>query len=179
MPQRSPHDRSDEGFEDYVRGRSTALLRTAYLLTGDRGHAEDLLQSVLAKVARRWSAISDSPDAYVWRALANAAQNRWRRRRWFETSLDRDHVSPHDAVATVDLRDQLVRGLTKLPGRQRAVLVLRYFEDLSEQETAATLGCSIGTVKSQASRGLTRLRAFVIDADNDDHPVFAGVRTDS
>jgi RNA polymerase sigma-70 factor (sigma-E family) len=179
VPQRPPHDPSDDGFEDYVRGRSTALLRTAYLLTGDRGHAEDLLQSVLTTVARRWSTISQSPDAYVRRALANAAQNRWRRRRWPETTLDRDHASPQDAVAVVDLRDELVRGLRKLPGRQRAVLVLRYFEDLSEQETAATLGCSVGTVKSQSSRGLSRLRALVTAADPDDHPALAGVRTDS
>jgi RNA polymerase sigma-70 factor (sigma-E family) len=169
-------DRPADGFDDYVRGRSTALLRTAYLLTGDRGHAEDLLQSVLTKVARRWSSITESPDAYVRRALANAAQNRWRRRRVAEIQLDRDHAASEDAVAVVDLRDQLVRGLSRLPGRQRAVLVLRYFEDLSEQETAATLGCSVGTVKSQTSRGLARLRALVTD---DEHPAFAGVRSDS
>jgi RNA polymerase sigma-70 factor (sigma-E family) len=174
-----PHDPSDDGFEDYVRARSTALLRTAYLLTGDRGHAEDLLQSVLTKVARRWSGIAESPDAYVRRALANTAYNRWRRRRPTETSLDRDKPSTYDAIAVIDLRDQLVRGLMRLPRRQRAVLVLRYFDDLSEQETAVALGCSVGTVKSQASRGLARLRGLVTDNDNnDDHPALAGVRTD-
>jgi RNA polymerase sigma-70 factor (sigma-E family) len=158
----------EHGFDEFVRGRSTALLRTAYLLTGDRGHAEDLLQQVLERVARRWSSISDSPEAYVRRALANAAVNRRRRRRPVEVEL----LDRHDGVAAsgpaaVDLRDQLVRGLLQLPSRQRAVLVLRFFEDLSEAETAATLGCSVGTVKSQASRGLDRLRALVGDNDND------------
>ena len=149
-------------FEDYVRGRSTALLRTCYLLTGDRGAAEDLLQGVLERVARRWSSIADSPDAYVHRALTNAAVNRWRRRRPAELQLlERHHPSTQDAADIVAVRDQLIRGLMALPARQRAVLVLRYFDDLSEAETAQALGCSLGTVKSQASRGLDRLRGLV------------------
>ena len=150
------------GFEEFVRGRSTALLRTSYLLTGDRGAAEDLLQSVLERVARRWTAISDSPDAYVHRALTNAAVNRWRRRRPAELPLlDAHHPASPDATDVVAVRDQLIRGLMALPARQRAVLVLRYFDDLTEAETAHALGCSVGTVKSQASRGLDRLRSLV------------------
>jgi RNA polymerase sigma-70 factor (sigma-E family) len=162
-------------FDDFVRARSTALLRTAFLLTGDRGHAEDLLQSVLEKVARRWSTISESPDAYVRRSLTNAASNRWRRRRMPEVELVEQHHRPDaDRTDTVALRDQLVRGLMALPARQRAVLVLRYFEDLSEQETARALGCSVGTVKSQSSRGLARLRDLVDDAEE---PATAGMRS--
>ena len=158
----------EHGFDDFVRGRSTALLRTAYLLTGDRGHAEDLLQQVLERVARRWSSIADSPEAYVRRALTNAAINRGRRRRPVEVELlDRHDVETAAGHSAIELRDQLLRGLMQLPPRQRAVLVLRFFEDLSEAETAVALGCSVGTVKSQASRGLERLRALVADNDND------------
>ena len=153
-------------FEDYVRGRSTALLRTSYLLTGDRGAAEDLLQGVLERVARRWPSIADSPDAYVHRALSNAAVNRWRRRRPADLPLlDSDHPATPDATDVVAVRDALIRGLMALPARQRAVLVLRYFDDLTEAETADALGCSVGTVKSQASRGLDRLRALVDTQD--------------
>jgi RNA polymerase sigma-70 factor (sigma-E family) len=156
----------------FVRGRSTALLRTSYLLTGDRGAAEDLLQGVLERVARRWSSIADSPDAYVHRALTNAAVNRWRRRRPMDVQLrESHHPATQDATDVVAVRDELIRGLMALPTRQRAVLVLRYFDDLTEAETAHALGCSIGTVKSQASRGLGRLRVLV-DAMNR-HPVDA------
>ena len=169
-------DTEQRQFEDFVRGRSTAHLRTAYLLTGDRGHAEDLLQSVLERVARRWSAISESPDAYVRRSLANAATNRWRRRRPPEVQLNDD--LPHaasDATHRLVLRDQLVRALLALPARQRAVLVLRFFDDLTEAETAQALGCSVGTVKSQTSRGLERLRSVVAaDDDAPDHSLGAG-----
>ena len=158
-------DATERGdFEEFVRGRSTALLRTAYLLTGDRGHAEDLLQGVLERTARRWSSIAESPEAYVRRALANAATNRWRRRRPVEVAWPPQHepggVDPAHAYV---VRDALLRGLLTLPSRQRAVLVLRYFDDLTEAQTADALGCSIGTVKSQASRGLARLRGLVAD----------------
>ena len=154
-------------FEEFVRGRSTALLRTAYLLTGNRSAAEDLLQGVLERVCRRWPSISDSPDGYVRRALANAATNRWRRKAPVEIALTRVHDrAGDDQPAIVDLRDQLARGLMTLPVRQRAILVLRYFDDLSEAQTADALGCSVGTVKSQTSRGLARLRQLVTDEDS-------------
>jgi len=110
----------------------------------------------------RWSRIEGSPEAYARRALAHAAISRWRlRRRRPEVllcGLDRADAAPGDELAAVDLRDVLVRALLTLPPRQRAVLVLRYFDDLPEAEVAEALGCSLGTVKSQASRALARLR---------------------
>jgi RNA polymerase sigma-70 factor (sigma-E family) len=148
-------------FTEFVRGRSTALLRTAVLLAGgDRGHAEDLLQGVLERMYVRWDRISGAPEAYARRALVNAATNRWRgRRRRPELPLAEDRPAPADGPAAVDLRDALVRALLTLPPRQRAVLVLRYFDDMTEADVADLLDCSVGTVKSQASRGLARLRA--------------------
>jgi RNA polymerase sigma-70 factor (sigma-E family) len=150
-------------FTDFVRGRSTALLRTAVLLTGgDRGHAEDLLQGVLERMFVRWRRINESPEAYARRALVHAAVNRSRtRRRRPELPLFEPAAAAlpgADATGTVDERDLLVRALLTLPPRQRAVLVLRYFDDLSEVDTAAAMGCSAGTVKSTASRALARLR---------------------
>ncbi|CAA9225635.1 MAG: DNA-directed RNA polymerase specialized sigma subunit, sigma24-like [uncultured Corynebacteriales bacterium] len=156
--------RDEAGFTDFVHDRSTALLRTAVLLVGgDRGHAEDLLQGVLERMYVRWARIEGPPEAYARRALAHAAVNRWRsrRRRPPEQPLrdpDPGGAAPGDGAATVDLRDALVRALLTLPPRQRAVLVLRYLDDLPEDEVARALGCSVGTVKSQASRGLSRLR---------------------
>ena len=148
-----------EDFDCFVKGRSTALLRTAFLLVGDRGHAEDLLQDVLTKTARQWHRIDGPPEAYVRRALMNAAINGWRRRRLQETPLRAQHDNTAaDLLSTIDLRDALLRGLRELAPQQRAVLVCRYFDDLSEADTAALLGCSVGTVKSNASRGLQRLR---------------------
>lgn len=151
-----------DDFTEFVRGRSTALLRTAVLLTGgDRGQAEDLLQGVLERMFVRWRRIRESPEAYARRALVHAAVNRsrTRRRRPEIPLLDPGAaVSAADATSSVDERDLLVRALLTLPPRQRAVLVLRYFDDLSEVDTAIALGCSVGTVKSAASRALARLR---------------------
>jgi RNA polymerase sigma-70 factor (sigma-E family) len=154
-------------FEDFVATRSPVLLRTAYLLCGgDRGAAEDLLQDVLERVYPRWRRIRDDPESYVRAALANAAANRWRRRsrRVTEvplTTQDPATPGPEQGVANADL---VVRALGTLPARMRAVLVLRYFDDLSEADTAAALRCGIGTVKSQTSRGLARLREL-LDTD--------------
>jgi RNA polymerase sigma-70 factor (sigma-E family) len=150
-------------FTEFVRGRSSALLRTAVLLVGgDRGQGEDLLQGVLERMYVRWDRIEGPPEAYARRALAHAALNRWRgRRRRPELPLldpDPGGAAPGDDPAAVDLRDALVRALLTLPPRQRAVLVLRYFDDLPEAEVAHALGCSVGTVKSQTSRALSRLR---------------------
>lgn len=148
-------------FSDFVRSRSTALLRSAVLLTGgDRGHAEDLLQTVLEKMYARWDLI-DGPEAYARRSLVHASVNRWRlhrRRPELPLPAPDSGPAPGDHAATVDLRDALVRELLTLPPRQRAVLVLRYFDDLPETEVATALGCSVGTVKSQSSRALARLR---------------------
>ncbi|MCP2166945.1 SigE family RNA polymerase sigma factor [Goodfellowiella coeruleoviolacea] len=154
-------------FTDFVTHRSPVLLRTAYLLCGgDRGAAEDLLQDVLERMFSRWHRINGDPEAYARAALANAAANRWRRRsrRVPETSLT-DGVQPpvggHEQ-GVVD-RDQVVRALAALPPRMRAVLVLRFFNDLTEAQTATALRCGVGTVKSQTSRGLARLRETLVD----------------
>ena len=153
---------AQEDFVDFVAHRSGALLRTAYLLCGgDQGAAEDLVQDVLERAYPRWQRITGPPEAYLRAALANAATNRWRARsrRVAETELLEFHqprVAAHD-TAIAD-RDEVVRALAKVPPRMRAVLVLRFFDDLSEAQTAAALNCSVGTVKSQTSRGLDALR---------------------
>jgi RNA polymerase sigma-70 factor (sigma-E family) len=148
-------------FEEFVTTRSTGLLRVAYLLTGDRHAAEDLLQGVLERMYVRWRRIAGDPEAYARRALTNAAANRWRvRSRRPETPLlpEHDRGRPDRADGIVEA-DAVVRALRSVPVRQRAVVVLRYLEDLSEEETARLLGVTPGTVKSQASKGLARLRA--------------------
>lgn len=151
-------------FDDFVRARSTHLFRLAVLLTGhDRAAAEDLLQVALERAYRHRHKVfgSDAPEPYVRRILVNAALD-WRRvlRRRQEQPWSPTDVGPAtgDSAELVADRDLLVRALAVLPPRQRAVLVLRYWEDLSEVDTAAVLGCSVGTVKSHASRGLARLR---------------------
>jgi RNA polymerase sigma-70 factor (sigma-E family) len=148
-----------EDFEAYVAARYDALLRTAYLLTGDHHDAEDLLQQALVKAVGAWGRMDD-PDAYVRTILVRTNISRWRRRRWREVSTD----SPRDVGVTDDgAEDRLVlqRALGVLAPRQRAVIVLRYYEDLTEVQTAAALGIAVGTVKSQARDALRRLREVV------------------
>jgi RNA polymerase sigma-70 factor (sigma-E family) len=157
---------SDAEFADFVTHRSPALLRTAYLLCGgDHAAAEDLLQEVLERVYPRWRRVRENPEAYVRVSLANAATNRWRHRgrRVKEAPLDWDSPQPHVASPEQQVLDQdlVVRALATLPPRMRAVLVLRFFDDLSETDTAAALRCGVGTVKSQTSRGLARLRELI------------------
>ncbi|MGH3187938.1 MAG: SigE family RNA polymerase sigma factor [Streptosporangiaceae bacterium] len=154
-------------FEEFVQDSSPRLFRTALLLTGhDRPAAEDLLQVALERAYRHWARIcrSEEPERYVRRILANASHDRWRRAaRSRERSMhagDAEAVTDDHAAIVAD-RDLLMRALAGLPKRQRTVLVLRYYSDLSELEIADVLGCSAGTVKSQASRGLARLRAVV------------------
>jgi RNA polymerase sigma-70 factor (sigma-E family) len=148
-----------EEFDDFVRTRSVALLRVAYLLTGDRHAAEDLLQDVLAQVYVHWRRVRTLPEAYARRALVNRAASRWRRRaRRPERALgDVDRSTP-DRTEQVVLRESVVAALRTLPPRQRAAVVLRYLEDLSVTDVAAALDCSEGTVKSHTARGLARLR---------------------
>jgi RNA polymerase sigma-70 factor (sigma-E family) len=152
-----------ESFEEYVTGRGPALLRVAYLLTQDRHRAEDLLQEVLVKAHRRWRRI-EAPDRYVRRAILHEYLS-WRRRRSsHEAVLDTlpDTAAPGDggdpAGPQAD-RDAVRAVLAGLPRRQRAVLVLRYYEDLDDREIATLLGCEVATVRSIASRALARLRA--------------------
>lgn len=149
-----------DDFDDFVRGASTRLLRTAVLLTGDRQAAEDLVQEVFERVYVRWRWIHGGPEPYARKTLANLVANRWRRKsRKPEVALTGHHEKPQpDGTEDVATRDQLLTALQELPPRQRAVIVLRYYEDLTEAQTAEALGCSLGTVKSQASRALDKLR---------------------
>jgi RNA polymerase sigma-70 factor (sigma-E family) len=160
----------DASFEEFVAGSSARLFTMARLLTGGhRAEAEDLLQGAYERAYRHWGRITrqGDPERYVRQMLVNASVDRWRRlRRHPETPLAGPGPDPGtaDDTALVADRDLLLRGLAALPARQRAVLVLRYFEDLSEAQTAVLLRCSVGTVKSQAARGLARLRASAGDA---------------
>jgi RNA polymerase sigma-70 factor (sigma-E family) len=150
-----------QDFDDFVRGSATRLLRTAVLLTGDRAAAEDLVQEMYERMYVHWRRIrTGSPEAYARKTLTNLSANRWRSRgRKPEVALTDHHdQSAPDGTDAFAVRHQLLAALQELPPRQRAVIVLRYYEDLTETQTAEALGCSVGTVKSQASRGLDRLR---------------------
>lgn len=161
--------KSDDAVREFVRLSWPRLVSTAYLLCGDRHEAEDLAQAALVKVVRAWSRIErrDEPYAYARAVLVNTAAGRWRRRRRHAelTAGQRPPEPAPDPAAGVALHDAVWRALATLPPRTRAVLVLRYFEDYSEAQVAATLGCSVGSVKSQASRGLARLRSC-LDAED-------------
>jgi RNA polymerase sigma-70 factor (sigma-E family) len=152
----------DEGFAEFVAVRYTELLRTAYLLTGSPWAAEDLVQNCLIRAMSRWERIED-PMAYLRRAMINDRASRWRRLSRELLRADPPEVGIADHTGPIADRTMLVAELGRLPRRMRAVIVLRYWEDLSEVETAAVLGCSVGSVKSQASRGLARLRTVLRD----------------
>ncbi|QNN54302.1 SigE family RNA polymerase sigma factor [Nocardioides mesophilus] len=146
-------------FDGFVVARSGRLLRTAYLLTGEHALAEDLLQTALAKAWFGWSRIDGDPEPYVRKILVNTYASWWRRK-WrgehpTEELPESGHTGHQDAS---DTNQDLWTALGRLPRRQRAVVVLRYFEDLTETETARLLDCSVGTVKSQASKALAKLR---------------------
>ncbi|MEU4640033.1 SigE family RNA polymerase sigma factor [Micromonospora sp. NPDC023814] len=153
-------DRARAGFAEFVRAETARLTRFAYLLTGDRHHAEDLVQVALARVAVRWERL-DEPGAYLRRVLCTQAASwwRWRRARPPERlgATLPERAGPADDP---DLRLALRAALGRLTVRQRAVLVLRYYEDRTEAETAELLGCRVGTVKSQTRHALGRLRAL-------------------
>ena len=154
---------ADVEYTEFVRARSTALLRTAYLLTGDRGLAEDLVQTALTKVYLAWGRIRDrgSVEAYARRTLVTTATSWWRLRSWRRERPSGD-LLPDVAVPAgtdaVDERAHVWACVQALPPRQRAVIVLRYYEDLTEVQTAEALGCAVGTVKTQAHRAIERLR---------------------
>ncbi|WP_245993957.1 SigE family RNA polymerase sigma factor [Nocardioides immobilis] len=146
-------------FDDFVAARSQALLRTAYLLTRDHGLAEDLLQTALSKAWFSWQKVETRPEPYVRKILVNTYASWWRRKWNGERPTDElPEQGGHDGTSAVDARHDLSDAIGRLPKRQRAVVVLRYFEDLSEAETAEMLGCSRGTVKSQLSKALAKLR---------------------
>ena len=153
----------EDEFRRFTAARWPGLVRTAYLLTGDLGHAEDLAQTTLIKAYRSWSRVRrvDDIDAYVRKILVNANRSRFRSKRPVEYSVatvpEHPTAAP-DASRAVEERDVLFTALAGLPPRQRAIVVLRYWEDLAEGDVAELLGCSVGTVKSQASRALAKLR---------------------
>jgi RNA polymerase sigma-70 factor (sigma-E family) len=165
---------SEEEFDAFMRGRWSAMVRLAYALTGDAGHAEDLAQSAFARAYASWGRVrrAGDPDAYVRRIVINTHRNRFRRRRVAEElrgdladtigsqQSGGQQQGPEEGQALLD-------ALRALGPRQRAVVVLRYWLDLSEAETAAALNCSVGTVKSQASRALATLRKSAAVRDGD------------
>jgi RNA polymerase sigma-70 factor (sigma-E family) len=162
----------DAAFAAFVQARSTPLLRTAHLLTGDRHRAEDLLQTAFERLAKRWSRLDGDPEAYLRRTLVNLATDRWRlsSRRVHEVRLETDSGAPSPAMEQVESRHDLVRALGQLTSKQRAVLVLRYFEDLSEKDVAAALETSVGNVKSTTARALARLRDLAELGDTEPVP---------
>lgn len=153
-------ERSTAELEEFLAERADHLLRTAVLLAGGREAGEDLLQTAVERLLQRWSRFDGDPEGYLRRTLCNLAIDGKRRAgRWRQKErLLRVDVRQVDPASDVDLRDALVRLLLRLPARQRAALVLRYWEQLTDAETAAVLGCAEGTVRSAVSRGLTRMR---------------------
>jgi RNA polymerase sigma-70 factor (sigma-E family) len=153
----------EESFRTYLSGRVAALSRTAYLLTGDRHQAEDLVQLTLVRLARHWErvAAAGDPDRYARRTMYSQHVSLWRRRwRGVDLRAEPPEVAVPDGTAGVE-RALLVRqALARLAPRQRAVLVLRYYEDLTEVQAAETLGCSVSTVKSQTRDALARVRVL-------------------
>ncbi|MGW1210334.1 SigE family RNA polymerase sigma factor [Streptomyces sp. NPDC002499] len=158
----------DEEFQGFVVGRWPRLLRTAFLLTGEQHAAEDLVQSTLEQVYVAWRRVgsADDPEAYVRRVMVNAHARRHRKRlKEFlaprdDSGLAREVADTGDRIAQAEDRGALLTALAKLPPRQRTAVVLRYWEDLTETQTAQAMGCSVGTVKSNAARGIAKLRAI-------------------
>ncbi|WP_328565186.1 SigE family RNA polymerase sigma factor [Streptomyces coelicoflavus] len=157
----------DEEFRRFVIGRWPGLMRTAFLLTGDRYAAEDLVQSTLERAYTAWRRVSaaDDPDAYTRRVMINAHARKHRRRlKEFlapkdDSGLVREPADAADPMARADDRGALLHALAQLPARQREAVVLRYWEDLTETQTAQAMGCSVGTVKSNTAKGIAKLRA--------------------
>jgi len=175
---------TDTEYAAFVAANWDRYLRLAFLLTGSEHAAEELVQDTLVRLYARWRRVSkiDDPNAYVRRMLANGNVSRWRRTRrehLVDAPPEGDGVAgggsggPHEPwPGERDRAEELRRALMRLPAGQRAVAVLRHFEDLSEKQVAAVLGCSVGTVKSQNSKALAALRQHLtpyLDADEDEH----------
>ncbi|QWC84883.1 SigE family RNA polymerase sigma factor [Nocardioidaceae bacterium] len=155
-----------ESFGAYVTARRDHLLRTAYLLCGDHAQAEDLVQAALVSAASRWSRLADDPEAYVRRSIVNQHVSWWRRHRGRTCTVAEVPGTAHaaggqDETQRIEDSLSLAAALSALAPRQRAVVVLRFFEDLDVAATAEALGCSTGTVKSQTSDALRRLRSLL------------------
>lgn len=172
-------ERDERDFEQFVAASTPALLRTAFLLTGDRDGAQDLLQESFVRLYGHWGRIADPQArlAYVRKIMTTTAAN-GRRRRWHREvatgRADGDTRPGEDPYAESDLRTSLAAALRDLSPAHRAVLVLRFYEDLSEARTARALGCSAGTVKSRTARALDALRQQGVDVFED-----AGTRSTS
>jgi RNA polymerase sigma-70 factor (sigma-E family) len=158
-----------DSFDDFVNRRHTALLRFAHVLSGDPHTAADLVQDALVRAGTAWHRIlrQEDPEAYLRRTIVNLNLNRWRRtrrERLVDTVPDtgRDDVPSHD--------DAIWAALAKLPRAQRTVLVLRFYEDMSQAEIAAVLGCAVGTVKSHTSRAMDNLRTLIEDGNGASRP---------
>ena len=154
----------DEEFREFVRDRAARLHQSAYLLCGDWHLAHDVVQETLVKTYQHWRRVrhADSPDAYVRRMLINEMRDRWRRTdRLVLVPCFAEEPAVSDPSDEIARRSGLLQALLTLPLRQRATIVLRSLEEMSERETAAALGCSEGTVKSQSARALSSLRAFL------------------
>ncbi|KAB2810765.1 SigE family RNA polymerase sigma factor [Pimelobacter simplex] len=171
--------RDRAAFAEFVAARSASLHRAAYLMVGDVGLAQDLVQEALTKTYVAWPRLRHvgAAEAYTRKAITTTAITWFRKRSWSERATE---VLPEKAdgghADAVVVRHSLLAALAELPPRQRAVIVLRYYEDLSERQTAEALGCAVGTVKSQASAGLTRLRTLMGDElDIDDLIASGGV----
>ncbi|MBK6871860.1 MAG: SigE family RNA polymerase sigma factor [Kineosporiaceae bacterium] len=170
-----PRQRADEEFTAFVRASYPRLVRMGYLLTSDAGLAEDLVQTVLARLYLRWDRLDEVRDRGALSAYARTALTRqatsWWRRAWRAERPSATLPEPPatlgatDPSATVEVRDELIQALRRLPPRQRAAVVLRYFEDLTETATAQVMGCSVGTVRAHTSRGVARLRELVTEPD--------------
>lgn len=153
---------NDEGFREFVSARSNALQRTAWLLTGDWALAQDLVQTALARTWQHWDRVQrrDAPELYVRRVMLSIYANWWRRKWRGEVPTEElpERPARQDGFSRVELRVVITAALAGLSRKQRAVVVLRYFDDLTEAQTAEVLGCTIGTVKSHAYKALSRLR---------------------
>jgi RNA polymerase sigma-70 factor (sigma-E family) len=160
-------DEARARFGEFAALRTPALIRVAYLLTGDQHAAEDLVQSALAKTLARWRSLRhDDPEGYVRTVMYREQVSRWRRRRYRETLVgspaERAGVDPHEQT---DLRVSMREALTRLSPAHRTILVLRYYEDLTETQVAAVLGCSVGSVRSRTHRAVSRLRHLLPETE--------------
>ncbi|MEU6410865.1 SigE family RNA polymerase sigma factor [Microbispora sp. NPDC046933] len=155
--------RPPDGFAEFVAARGTSLLRTAYLTCGASDDAEDVLQAALERACRSWHRVHKDadPEPYVRRIIVNLAISRARRRALLRIIPTHSPPETPAPAADVELRQVLMDGLRALPPRQRAVVVLRFWEDMTEAQTAKVLGCSVGTVKSQTAKALVRLRRLL------------------
>ncbi|MEY9863647.1 RNA polymerase sigma-70 factor (sigma-E family) [Catenulispora sp. GAS73] len=164
-------DREEQEFWDFVTARRRSLIRTAYLLSGDPHAAEDYVQEALLRVYHNWRRIErlDQPEAYARKVVVNLVNSWWRlvlKRKTYAISELSDRPYPTDDYAAVERSDELWRAMLKLPPGMRTMLVLRYYEGLTEAETAAILSKSLGTVKSQSARGLARMRNLLNPVDH-------------